>query len=73
MGCVFSLPEDRRDAAERSVKVFDLLCPLRHNKRFFYMVINIFHSYRLILLFDFLAQLTLRCVSVSLTPCKSDL
>lgn len=25
MGCVFSLPEDRRDAAERSVKVCDLL------------------------------------------------
>lgn len=25
MGCAFSLPEDRRDAAERSVKVLDLL------------------------------------------------
>lgn len=23
MGCVFSLPEDRRDAAERSVKLFE--------------------------------------------------
>lgn len=42
MGCVFSLPEDRRDAAERSVKVFDLLRPLRHNKRFFLMILALY-------------------------------
>lgn len=32
MGCAFSLPEDRRDAAERSVKVFDLLLLLMLKK-----------------------------------------
>lgn len=32
MGCVFSLPEDRRDAAERSVKGLFLISPAEHDK-----------------------------------------
>lgn len=69
MGCAFSLPEDRRDAAERSVKVFNLLLLLRLKKGHLVLwclkwLQRFATSYGLILLCGLMAQITFWSVSV---------